>query len=272
MSLTIGIPSRGSNSSLHRVIRHALTLDVQEILVGINPNGECCEDLSTYSDSRLLFFFHPKDIGLYGNFRFLSSRSKHTFFAWLCTDDLLSPHVPQMLKSFQQSTINLIIPTWHWAEYKPHESAPFDLANQTPGTYPNLKSKSSTVDSALLHCEPSWMFGIWRTSFLKKNFPLRNFDWLDTHLLQRVLLSRSVKVVELPEPTLIGTWHWANKIPASVSKKGHSPVWAVLYQLTLLPRILWLSPKGILRIPFRIRFLFWSSREMNRRQASFGER
>jgi hypothetical protein len=62
MTLTIGIPSRGVNHSLHRVIEHAISLDVDEILVGINPGGEEVDNLSRYVDPRLKITFHEKDL------------------------------------------------------------------------------------------------------------------------------------------------------------------------------------------------------------------
>lgn len=262
MTLTVGIPSRGINHSLHRVIRHALSLNVDEILVGINPGGDRSDLPLPYTDTRLKIFYHAQDIGLYGNFRFLCENSQSVFFAWLCTDDLLSPDVPQALKNFESSSTNLVIPSWNWAEYRPDQGFAFDVGNQIPGTYPRLETPKLRVDSAL-HCEPSWIFGIWRTSYLNKIFPKRNFDWLDTYLLQRVMLTKQIVLLKVATPTLIGTWNWANKIPNSVTPKGHNPFLAIMYQLKLLPSILLMSPGSIWSVVLRIKFLLVSSRNMN---------
>jgi hypothetical protein len=262
MTLTIGIPSRGINLSLHRVIKHALSLDVEEILIGINPGVEGPGDLSEYRDSRIKVFFHSHDIGLYGNFRFLVKESKTVFFAWLCTDDLLSPEVTSAIKPFVNSQTNLIIPSWAWSEYRPQLDAPFNSGQEVTGTYPNLESSTAIIRSAL-ECEPSWIFGVWRTSYLQKIFPKSNFDWLDTHLLQKALLSRRVSVVKVKTPTLIGTWHWASKIPSAVSQKGHNPALAIWHQLLLTPQILLIRPTAFWQVLLRIRFLITSSRSLN---------
>jgi hypothetical protein len=154
MTLTIGIPSRGVDISLFRVIEHALSLDVDEVLVGINPKEEQDIDLSRYSDPRLKIFLHPHDLGLYGNFRFLAQESSSIYFCWLCTDDALSPDIPGKLRGLNDRSLNLIIPNWVWVEYMPEAKSPFELSKQVPGTYPDLQSAHSTLLSAL-HSEPS---------------------------------------------------------------------------------------------------------------------
>jgi hypothetical protein len=260
--LTVGIPSRGINSSLHRVIEHALSLEADEILVAINPGGNEIDDLSKYSDPRLRITFHKEDLGLYGNFRFLVKQANSEFFSWLCTDDHISPEIPRLLKDFHTSQDNLIIPSWFWAEYNSQSNNLFDLTNMRKGTLPDLSSSKTIVQSAL-HSEPSWIFGIWRTAYLLSIFPSRDFDWLDTHLLQKVLLSRKVSVVSVANPTIIGTWHWASKVPNSVSQKGHSPWIAIYNQVILMPRLILKSPTCFWSIVLRIRFLIMSSRSMN---------
>jgi glycosyltransferase involved in cell wall biosynthesis len=262
MTLTVGIPSRGINPSLYRVIDHALSLDADEIIVAINPGGEKIDDLSKYSDPRLRIFFHEDDLGLYGNFRFLVKRASSEYFSWLCTDDLISADIPSLLRGLHGSGDNLIIPTWLWAEYNSQGNNMFDLTNMKEGTLPDLSSSRSIVQSAL-HSEPSWIFGIWRTRYLRSIFPSRNFDWLDTHLLQKALLSNKVSVISTANPTIIGTWHWAAKVPSSVSQKGHSPWMAIFHQLTLVPRLILRSPTSFWSIVLRLRFLILCARSMN---------
>lgn len=269
MTLTIGIPSRGINHSLHRVIQHAISLDVDEILVGINPGGEEVGGLSRYEDPRLKITFHENNLGLYGNFRFLVRQANSVFFSWLCTDDLTSTDVPNLLRDYHESDDNLIIPSWFWAEYNPQGKNFFDLTNKMIGTLPDLSTSRTTVDSAL-HSEPSWIFGIWRTTYLQSIFPKRNFDWLDTYLLQKALLSRKVSLMSVENPTIIGTWHWANKVPNSVSHKGHNPWMAIFHQVTLLPRLIVKSPGSFWSIVLRIRFLILTARSMNRQMSKGG--
>jgi hypothetical protein len=169
-----------------------------------------------------------------------------------------------LLRDYKKSEDNLIIPTWFWAEYHPQGKSFFDLTNKITGTLPDLTTSRTTVDAAL-HSEPSWIFGIWRTTYLQSIFPKRNFDWLDTHLLQKALLSRKVSLMPVENPTIIGTWHWANKVPNSVSLKGHNPWLAIFHQVTLLPGLILKSPGSFWSIVLRIRFLIISARGMNRK-------
>lgn len=263
MTLTIGIPSKGVDASLLRVISHAQTLDVDEILVGINPGNSSQMLLEHSNDSRIKVFYHNRDLGLYGNFRFLALNAGSTFFAWFCTDDLLSPDIPNVVSKFITTNVNLIIPTWSWVEYLPHRDLSFDLTSSIEGVYPDLETLKGTIDSALVS-EPSWIFGVWRTAYLREIFPRRNFDWLDTYLLQRAMLSSKVVVLDVSNPTLIGTWNWAKKIPRPVSSRGHNPVLAILYQLRLLPDFFLKDPKSLRGIWLRIVFLIREARSLNR--------
>lgn len=262
MGLTIGIPSKGVDESLMRAIKHAQSLNVDQILVGINPGNSVTSELYELEDPRVRVIFYKEDLGLYGNFRYLASRAEETFFAWLCTDDAISPEVPEMVRKFENTNVNLIIPSWVWAEYHPGSNDPFDLANTTAGVYPDLHSIESIIDSALM-CEPSWIFGVWRTNFLNNVFPKRNFDWLDTFLLQKALLTSLVTVYVTDTPTIIGTWNWANKVPRPVSSRGHNPFLAIVYQIMLLPTFIYKHPRSISDIWKRLVFLLRQSRYLN---------
>lgn len=264
MNLTIAIPTRGVSTSLIRVIEHAISLKADEIIVGINPDNKSDIELPEYEDPRIKIFEHQNNLGLYGNFRFLVENASGIYFAWLCTDDQISSTAVSELDSFIKDAPNLVIPNWEWVEYHPNPSPYFDTTHRIKGVYPNLESKKGLVDSAL-HSEPSWIFGIWKTSYLQKIFPKKDFDWLDTHLLQKVLVTRKVKIVSTEQPTLIGTWHWAGKIPGSVNQKGHNPIRAILRQLGTAPRLLILDPKCGNKIFLRIKFLVLSAFKMNRK-------
>lgn len=190
MSYSVAIPSRGVNPSLIRVLSDALKVDgVEEILVGINPDGSKYDFLLEpyLNNSKIKFFRHKEDLGLYGNFRLLLHQSRNRYFSWLCTDDQISPSILELLNQAQKNSSNLVIPTWIWAEYYP-DTLSFSMDDAKPGNYPNISSSDSTLKS-IIYCEPSWIFGVWRTEYLQSIFPDASFDWLDTYLLQKVLLT-----------------------------------------------------------------------------------
>lgn len=262
MRISLGIPSRGVTSSLYRVVEYALSLDVDEIIVGINPTTDSSEFVNHYGDARLKLFFHNSDLGLYGNFRFLLHQANSPLFAWLCTDDLISKEAISILKGRDHIEANLVLPTWKWVEYNPDQENCFAMDKSIEGVYPCLTNNKALAEAAL-QCEPSWIFGIWNSIYLKSIFPRTNFDWLDCYILQKTLLSRKVEVLSVSDPTLIGTWNWASKIPNSVNPKGHWPARAILHQLLLAPKILKISPFAWFKIALRMRFLLLLSRSMN---------
>jgi hypothetical protein len=266
MSYSVAIPSRGVNASLIRVLKEAqLLVGVDEILVGINPDGSgSCSDLEPFLvDSRIKIFHHEKDLGLYGNFRFLLMQSTSEYFSWLCTDDRASESTLELLSNIEKDFLNLVIPTWNWAEYNP-DTLSHSLDDAKSGHYPSVSSPDSTLNS-IIYCEPSWIFGIWRTNFLLSIFPKSDFDWLDTYLLQKVILTRKVAHISVQDPMIIGTWHWKNKIPSSVTGSSFNPYPAILRQILMSATISLLSFRAPRLIYQRCKSLMSQSKSMSER-------
>jgi hypothetical protein len=237
MTITVGIPSKGVNQSTLRVIELALSLEgVSEILVSVNP-GIDSELLPSeiFSNSKIKVTLHDFDLGLYGNFRYLVQSATSDKFMWLCTDDAPSSNLLQLSDAIDDKGSILAIPKWYWSEYRP-ETSSFDPSRKLGVTPPN--SRDDAYLSALMNPEPSWIFGLWNTRFLKRYMPVVDFDWLDVHLLQQALLSHKVICVDTTSPMIIGTWNWANKKPNSVKESGPYALTAVLYQLSLLPKFM----------------------------------
>jgi hypothetical protein len=260
--LTIGIPSKGVSESTLRVFRLALSFSfVEEVLVGINPGVDNLEIPGSLSaDPRVNIIYHPSDLGLYGNFRYLANKATSSYFMWLCTDDSPTPQLETLLQVINSEKANLVIPNWDLADYFPHLQEHAKV--RTPGKLPSLASNRLRVHSAM-HTNPSWMFGIWDTKYLVSIFPKRSFDWLDCHILQKVLISNTVKLVQVPQPATIGTWSWANKLPHSVKASGHSASWAILYQHFTALNLISLWPPSVIPIFRRMGTLRSAARSMN---------
>jgi hypothetical protein len=271
MGLSVGIPSRGITPSLIRVLKYISEIDFDgEILVGINPDGVVRPKLDIHSirDPRIKIYFHKSDLGLYGNFRFLLKQASFESFVWQCTDDQLTAELSRVSTLRQEFDYDLLIPSWRWAEYSP-ESLSFELNSSIPGNYPSFENGMANTIT-LMHCEPSWIFGIWKTDFLRGIFPSRNFDWLDTHILQQVLIKNRVAVFESQSFTIIGTWHWANKLPTCVNGRYHNPAEAILRQILLVvPIIRCNQGDEILSIYRRCKSLIIQSINMNRERRHY---
>lgn len=265
--LTIGIPSKGTSASLIRVIEIALTCkDAVEILVSINPGSKDVEiSPSILADHRIKITSQTTDIGLYGNFRFLAKNASQPYFMWLCTDDTPTSSTNLLLEIADSQKANLVIPSWEYSEYSPETTSHF--GRRIKGPSPNLECRKFIVES-VISPEPSWIFGMWKRTYLVSIFPKRDFDWLDCHLLQKVILSGKVELVSVPDPTTIGTWTWAGKLPNSVSPTGHSPFKAYIYQLGVAPKILALWPPSVRYIYKRFVNLHKQSQNLNARMKS----
>ena len=260
--LTIGIPSKGINASLIRVSQLALSFAaVERVLIGINPgqDNQTIPD-SIISDPRVLIVSHSTDLGLYGNFRFLVENATSKYFMWLCTDDSPTSELSKLLQVAQSERALLVIPTWDWSEYFPQDLT--HSSERTLGPLPVLKPNKSLIHSAI-YAEPGWIFGMWERKYLLSIFPKRSFDWLDSHILQRVLISKGVRVVEVSQHATIGTWVWANRSPHSVKPSGHSPLSAYLYQISTAGRMLMLWPPSFRIILSRFKNLHRQTKALN---------
>jgi|LauGreDrversion4_1035100.scaffolds.fasta_scaffold12367_1 hypothetical protein len=260
--LTIGIPSKGINESLVRVLRIALSNSaVEKILVGINPGSVSTEiPLNLMNDPRVAITFHSEDLGLYGNFRYLVTSTTTRYFMWLCTDDSPTSEIGKLLNLAASEDYFLVIPSWDWAEYYPDDKS--HSSERQPGPQPLLISNKSIAESAI-YAEPGWIFGLWNTKYLVSIFPNRNFDWLDVHILQRVLTTKRVGLVVVNDRATIGTWIWANRPPNSVNPKGHSPFRAIAFQIGIAPSLLFLWPPIFRAIYKRFGNLYRQTKVMN---------
>lgn len=235
MTISIGIPSKGINKSTLRVIDQALTISgVSEVLVSINP-GEMNEVLSSeiVLDPKVKVTIHKRDLGLYGNFRFLAKSASSKKFMWLCTDDSPSFDLLELSESMDINGALLAIPTWFWAEYRPETCSFEDIS--TSGLIPP-KIVDEKYPHATTYPEPSWIFGLWDAAFLRRIMPFVDFDWLDVHILQQALLSKKVVYVDTKSPMIIGTWNWMNKKPNSIKSTGPHSRMAIFYQVLSLPK------------------------------------
>jgi hypothetical protein len=260
--LTIGIPSKGLSESLVRVLHIALSNnEVEKVLVGINPGVDSTE-IPEYlsSDPRVAITFHSKDLGLYGNFRYLANNATTRYFMWLCTDDSPTSELNKMLDLAVSKDYLLVIPSWDWAEYFPETTS--HSVKRRPGPQPLMLSNKSVAESAI-YAEPGWIFGLWDTQYLVSIFPQQNFDWLDTHLLQRVLTTKRVGLVDVIDRATIGTWEWADRRPNAVNPKGHSPFRALAFQLRVMPSLLFLWPPIFRAIYKRFGNLYRQAKALN---------
>lgn len=261
--LTIGVPTKGTSLSLIRVLEFCHELPSNfEILISINPGDIGVEIPAIYLEaSNFKFIWQKVDLGLYGNFRFLLQSAENELFCWFCVDDNVSKDISDICKHAVDTQSDLTIPSWQLDEYD-MKSARYE-GKPKFGELPDLTNIYTRV-LASLNIDPSWMFGVWKTSYLKNIFPKENFDWLDCDILQEVLLNGKVSIFNSVNPALIGTHYTFNRRPNAVNSRGHSPRIAIMKQLVRLPHYLKLGPLPLKLMIIRCWTLYHYSRELNR--------
>lgn len=226
MSLTIGIPAY---RDYERAIEVARNLRAHghsgPILVSVNDCKKIPDDcLDAAHNAKIQMYAQVENLGLYGNFRWLANRCSTKQFMWLALDD----EVPTAIlnnQTLNQGPTTLIFCSPVMVD-PTGSSDPYTISDP-------LKSED------IFNPHPSAIFGIWDTEWLVKNFPKRDFDWLDTYLLTRAVV-RGRGVVQIPGWRVIGN---SPKTPHRVNGKYHVPIgWIVRSAALLL-----LSPSRAIR-------------------------
>ncbi len=201
---------------------------VDLVHVSVNPSAHSSALLDaflTYPNFRITR--QNQDLGLYGNFRYLINECKSPFLIFQCADDFQTRDYERLCTQMELNEKSLAIPSWIWQEFNPAIGGHF--GEGTHGTYPSLSSKKSRLASCEI-AEPSWIFGVWKSDYLKSIFPIEDFDWLDFFLLQKTLCLDEVIIVETPTNLVIGTWNWAKKSPHTVDPLGPQPLnWSLRF-------------------------------------------
>lgn len=218
-NIEVGIPILDNVLDAIETIERACALPgVTAIHVSVNsPKGQAHEFSELASlDRRVRVSVQENNLGLYGNFRYLARCAKAPYFCWMAADDILSSELvdkfqkqvnPNMLTVGDFINQECIRDTRiHW---RPDKVTLGRLPKQLPIGMREVFSP-----------EPSWIFGIWQTDYLSENFPVHNFDYLDTFLLTSALYAGAISVVSLESPSIIGIW--PNRQPNFVNGRYHT--------------------------------------------------
>ena len=228
--LEIAIPFRGDVKCIIPLVKRALSYDfVGSIHVAINPQSTNIQYLDSFLDNKKVrISIHNSNIGLYGNFRFLVNHSNCEFFMFWCYDDRVTADLRNYLRFAQKSQAGLCVGSFQTMNFEAdtlkHTGVPI------PVELPDVDSHESLLLNALV-ADPSWIFGIWKASYLKRVFPRFDYDWLDASILIKAGVDQEIVFYLLEHPNTIGTFPSNKKTPHSVKPGGHRARHAILYQL-----------------------------------------
>ena len=239
-NISIGIPVKDNLFlALQTVNRAILIPNVGEILVSINSFSSDLSDLELLKiDSRVRVFIHKENIGLYGNFLFLAQNATLDYFIWNCVDDSLGNSFTKDFhkRLMKHPSSKLFIPYFGTAEFDSKFSKWEPLAKHY--LVPPVRRYSDRLRVSR-GVEPSWIFGIWNRNYLLGIFPKMPFDWLDVHLLQRVILDGQAFPLENHNPLMVGTtYRYGKTSGAPVASSGHSAWKYFLHSLPLVRHFL----------------------------------
>ncbi len=230
MRIEIGIPLLSGLDLAKELIKEAIKLRSPSVIhLSVNePGREAAAYKSLESmDPRVRVTCQARNLGLYGNFRFLAENAECEQFHWHCFDDQISDGAlldaqRQLLRddaglvAIPFVTQECYLDPLRWQGVK------------SSGNNPRPVSRADRFKSAI-YAEPSWIFGLWNAEYLKQVFPTGDFDWLDTYLLQRALLEGRVSCCNTDYPMTIGTWEWKSKVPNAVDGKRHKAYRSILF-------------------------------------------
>ena len=162
-------------------------------------------------------YLHDHDKGLYGNFKFLVDRIYTSHLMLVALDD--------------QPPATIWSSNW---EPDPKADLTIGKINVTEHSSRGFGALVETVDaSSFFSCNslriyPGFVFGIWRTEFIKKYWPKYSMDWLDMFIL---FCARTRGTVELVDE--LGAWiiGHSNKAPHKLNGRFHNPLkwgWQIL--------------------------------------------
>jgi hypothetical protein len=230
-TLEVGIPLLSGLSLARSAVDDVLNWpDVSIIHISVNDAGhdaQAYKDLESL-DNRIIVTCQETNLGLYGNFRYLVEHSKSTFFIWHAFDDHISRNTLAQALKYINSNREIALAVIPFNSQECYSNPIRYEGPPTLGMVPNMQSRQSRFNSAL-YAEPSWIFGIWRSDYLREVFPSSNFDWLDSYLLIKAVASNKTGLTRVSEPMIIGTWNWRGKIPHSVNGRSHSSKKYLLY-------------------------------------------
>ncbi len=230
-NLEIGIPIFNNLQDAQASIERAILLPgVSAIHLSVNNPGLLSQQFEslTSMDPRVRVSLQRHNLGLYGNLRFLAQSASAPHFSWLAADDILSKDFVEAFQNIENPS-KLSISNFVHQNCVRNTDIAWDSESTVSGWLPQPRPDGTWE---FFSTEPSWIFGIWETTYLKGIFPSQNYDFLDTILLANVLFDNEIMVLNVENPSVIGLW--PNRPPNHVNGKYHGFAKWSLEALTLL--------------------------------------
>lgn len=256
----IGIPVRSNLDWALETTKRALSVKgVTSVHVSVNdPSQE-----QTFRDKftklpAVRLSIQDRDLGLYGNLRFLANSSRARYFSWLCLDDI--PDREFFASSVLEDKTQV---PGLWVPQIAQQD--FDDARKWHGPTRKWPKPESLVNrpfewGVFFGNRTHYIYGVWETEYLRSILPARNFDWLDAYLVSKATLDRRIKHVE-SGMFIVGI---SDKLPNRVGRKHELRGWLwhafrlVLQSQNALQALRWYLVAGLTQMHINH---YWNTRE-----------
>lgn len=180
--VTVGIPTYNNAPTLRRAVESVLAQTRPDVQVHISDNcstdgtAEVCRALVA-ADPRVICTRQEKNLGHYGNFRFLLQQAQTPYFMWLAGDDTIAPsYIARTLAVLEQD------PGVVTCVSRVRFIQPNGVPVLAKGTCPLMADTVANLAKYLADpYDNSRIFGLHRTEALQRAFPpdrgMIAFDW-----------------------------------------------------------------------------------------------
>lgn len=219
----VGLPVRNNYLEAVATVKRALQIvGVTSVHVSVNEPGNLGEKFLALPDidPRVRVTLQDRDLGLYGNLRFLANAARSYYFSWLCYDD--APPTDLLTSAIRSDsegggTKALFVPTMGQQHFNDVDQWHGELEVWPLFDY-TMKPRAEKL---FLGFRTHYIYGVWKRQFLTDIFPSKNFDWLDALLLARTISDE--KITNFPSGTyVVGV---VDKFPTRVGARHRLGPW-----------------------------------------------
>jgi hypothetical protein len=204
VNIEVLIPTKGDLEGVLRVIREVKVAGGESlrIIVSVsNPSFWASFERSLIGQVGVeLLSSPPEQISLYANFRKLVDHSKADWVSICADDDSKASDFFDIVNSHGASSINLIVPPVQLRRYD-RNAAMFGEEILMECSRPLESLEPLQISKEVW---PTWVFGIWRGPWIRREFPREDFDWLDCALVHRVIMEKAIAWASECQPMICG--------------------------------------------------------------------
>jgi len=206
--VTVGVPVRNGARFLCDTLDSLLrqTYSNFELIISDNASSDNTDKIAiayASADKRVRYHRHEKNVGISGNYNYLASAARGTYFKWAAGDDLCEPTFLARCVDILDNNADVVL-AYAKTRFIDDTGAPLEYSD--PGF--DLRSSSAKDRLKYVIFAGHWVnaiFGLIRTSTLRQTRLLPKYAGGDYPFLGELAVRG--KLVEVPEPLFVRRIH-----------------------------------------------------------------